>query len=73
MKLFGRHKKEVLTYDHETLVPVIRKSICTGEESAGFKNIKNGTFREVMLIRNRDDLREFMELYGIEETPETIY
>lgn len=54
------------TYDPETEKPVIRASICSGERTAGFKNRKTGAFREVLLIRNRKDLDEFMELYGLE-------
>ncbi|HCA05547.1 MAG TPA: aspartate dehydrogenase [Ruminococcaceae bacterium] len=44
----------------------MRSSICTGEKVAGFKNKKDGGFTEVMLIRNRDDLREFKEKYKVE-------
>lgn len=30
------------TYDREHMKPVIRASICTGEEVAGFKDIRTG-------------------------------
>ena len=46
--------------------PVIRCSICTGEQVAGFKNIHTGKFEEVMLIRNESDRRTFMEMYDID-------
>ena len=39
-------------YDPETERPVIRASICTGEQVAGFKNKTTGAFREIMLIRS---------------------
>jgi hypothetical protein len=52
---------------------LIRSSICTGEAVAGFQNLKSKHFTEVMLINDKADLEEFMEKYGIEETPETIY
>ena len=64
--LFGRGK-EKHSYDRENLKPVIRSSICTGEQVAGFKNIQTGKFSEVMLIRNGGDLKEFLEEYDISE------
>ena len=60
-------------YDPEAVRPVIRASICTGEQTAGFKNLQNGKFEEVMLIRNRRDLEEFKKRYGIEGEIEKIY
>ncbi|MBP5295086.1 MAG: aspartate dehydrogenase [Lachnospiraceae bacterium] len=60
-------------YDAEQVKPVIRSSICTGEKVAGFKDKKNGTFREVMLIRDEKDLEEFRKKYGIEGPIETVY
>ena len=53
------------TYDRETLRPVIRESICTGEQTAGFQNIHTGKFSAVMLIRTDADLEEFCKSYGI--------
>ncbi len=53
-------------FNPDTHYAVIRSSICTGEKVAGFKNKKDGGFTEVMLIRNRDDLREFKEKYKVE-------
>lgn len=63
-------KQPVLAYDRENLRPVIRESICTGEQTAGFKNIHTGRFSAVMLIRSNADLREFCRTYGIQ--PEEI-
>ena len=65
--MFGRKKKETLAYDKEQLQPMIRCSICTGERVAGFRDRKNGSFREVMLIRSDRDLAEFRRKYGIKE------
>lgn len=62
--LFKR-KREKCAYDRENLKPVIRSSICTGEQVAGFKNIHTGKFSEVMLVRTDADLEEFLELYDI--------
>lgn len=60
-----RRKVKKCSYDRENLRPVIRSSICTGEQVAGFKNIHTGKFSEVMLIRNDSDLEEFLEIYDI--------
>ncbi|MDE6432617.1 MAG: aspartate dehydrogenase [Lachnospiraceae bacterium] len=69
--LFGR-KNQTKTdnkpkYNPETHRPILRCSICTGEQVAGFKDIRTGKFEEVMLIRNNQELREFMEMYGVSE------
>ncbi len=61
------HKKtETKTYDKENEKPVIRVSICTGEQVAGFKNVHSGKFEEVMLIKSAADLEVFRMTYGIE-------
>ena len=65
--LFGRKRKKC-AYDRENLKPVIRSSICTGEQVAGFKNIHTGKFSAVLLIRNSGDLQEFLDTYDISET-----
>ena len=62
---FLKKKKKPLPYDRENLRPVIRASVCSVEQTAGFRNIQTGRFSEVMLIRTDADLEEFMELYGI--------
>ena len=60
-------------YDAAQKTPVIRCSICTGEQVAGFRRKTDGVFEEVMLIRNEEELRQFKEMYGIEEELEKIY
>lgn len=52
-------------YDSENYRPVLRCSICTGEQVAGFKNVHTGKFEEVALIRNSRELDDFMEQYDI--------
>ena len=71
MRFFKKKKKK--EYDHEKQVPVIRKSICTGEETAGFQNKETGHFEGVLLIRNDRDLAMFMDEYGLKDIPKTIY
>ena len=68
-----RKKKETQYYDATTVEPVIRASICTGEQVAGFRDLKTGHFTEVMLIRNSNDLDAFKKKYGIETEIRKIY
>ena len=68
--MFGRKKIEKGSYDREMLQPMIRCSICTGEQVAGFRDRRNGSFREVMLIRSEKDLAAFRRRYGIKENEE---
>ncbi len=64
--MFGRKTIKKKTYDRENLRPVLRCSICTGEQVAGFKNIHTGKFEEVMLICGQKDLDLFKEMYEVE-------
>ena len=52
----GLFKKKTVTkaYDKENKKPVIKASICNGEQVAGFKNIHTGKIEEVMLIKKGD-------------------
>ena len=45
---------------------MIRASICNGEQVAGFRDIKNGRFEEILYIRKPSDLDAFKSEYGIE-------
>ena len=66
--MFGRRNKpSVSTYDKSGKIPVIRSSICTGEQVAGFKDPASGKFDELMLIRDNKDLSEFLYRYQVEE------
>lgn len=66
--LFRRKKEETPKekYDREHMRAVLRCSICTGEQVAGFKDVRTGKFTEIMLIRNNSDLAAFKEQYGVE-------
>ena len=67
--MFGRKKRQTaIPYDKTGKVPVIRSSICTGEQVAGFKDPVSGKFQELMLIRNDKDLQEFLEQYQVRES-----
>ena len=52
-------------YDPEVEEPVIRASICTGEQTLGIRNLSTGSFQEVCLLRNQTDLDQFRKDYGI--------
>ena len=67
-----RKKIRTKTYDHENQKPVVKCSICNGEQVAGFRDIHTGKLEEVMLIRNDQDLETFKQMYGITEV-EKIY
>ncbi len=52
-------------YDPEKEKPIIKASICNGEQVAGFKNKTTGQFSEVMFIKDSSDLNLFMKTYGL--------
>ncbi len=56
-----------LQYDRENCQPVLKCSICTGEQVAGLKDIRTNRFEEVMLVRSQEDLEAFMRMCGVDE------
>lgn len=72
---FGKKKKEKAAYDSTQWKPAMRCSICTGERTAGFRSLMTGQFREECLIRNDQELKEFMDKYDIldEDNIEKFY
>ena len=62
-----KKKKAQQSYDKENKKPVIKASICNGEQVAGFKDIHTGKIEEVMLIKSPPDLEHFKAMYGIDE------
>lgn len=66
MELFKK-KTIAKTYDKDNKKPVIKASICNGEQTAGFKDIHTGKIEEVMLITSPADLEIFKKMYGIDE------
>ena len=65
----GLFKKKVVTqsYDRENKKPVIKASICNGEQVVGFKDIHTGKIEEVMLIKSPADLEHFKVMNGLDE------
>ena len=68
---FGKTGKQketpAVTYDPAQQKAVIRCSICTGEQVAGFQDVRSGKFEEVMLIRDQADLLHFKQQYNVDE------
>lgn len=65
--MFRKKTRETRQYDSAVQKPILRCSICNGEQVAGFKNLQTGKFEEVMFVRDSDDLEEFMRMYGLKE------
>ena len=70
---FRKKKPQVKDYDRETLEPVILSSICTGEQTAGFRRRDTGKFTGDRLLRTQEDLEAFRREYGIEGDIPTVY
>lgn len=66
MGLFKK-KSVAKPYDKKNKKPVIKASICTGEQVAGFKDIHTGKIEELMLIKSQADLEKFKTMYEIDE------
>ena len=63
---YEKNLREKIAYNPETQYAVIRSSICTGEKVAGFKNKKNGQFKEVMVIRTPEDEARFRKIFELD-------
>lgn len=64
--------KPTKSYDPAKKRPVIRASICTGEQTACFQDLETGRLEEVMLLRTPADRTAFCRMYGIQETELTV-
>ena len=64
MGLFKK-KGVIQSYDKQNKKPVIKASICNGEQVAGFKDIHTGKVEEVMLMKSPADLEHFKAMYGL--------
>lgn len=63
--LFKKPSPIVKSYDPAIQKPILRCSICTGEQVAGFRDLRTGKFTDIMLIRDDRDLQTFKEQYGV--------
>lgn len=64
---YERYLSEDIPFDPDRQTVVIKCSICTGEQMAGFRNKEDSHFIEVMVIRDIGDLAKFKEIYDISE------
>ena len=66
-KLKSKHKgnAELFPYDESKHEAVIRCSICTGEQVAGFRS--RGNFVGVMVIQSEKDLESFKRFYRVDD------
>ena len=71
MSFFSR--KSAPSFDSGQYQPVIRCSICTGEQVAGFRHRTTGKVTDVMLLHGPHDLDVFRKTYGITGDIEKIY
>lgn len=64
--MFGKKAAvKKLDYNPAEQKPVLKCSICNGEQVAGLKNIKTGKVEEVMVIRGEKDLETFKRMCGV--------
>lgn len=66
--MFGKKKLVKREFDPTIYRPVLKCSICTGEQVAGFKDKNTDKFEEVMLIINDKDLKLFLKTYKLQES-----
>jgi len=70
--VFGRIKK--IDFDRQTQEPAIRKSICTGETTVGFVDLKTGHFSDYMKVTDSAQIDDFCRRTGTErEHIRTVY
>ena len=70
--MFGIKKNryvQKIRSDKEAKMPVLRCSICNGEQVAGLKDRQTGAFEEIMLVRNAHDLDVFRKMVGVQDIP----
>ena len=67
--MFRKKRIQKVDYDRENYRPILKCSICNGEQVAGFKNIHTGEFKEECFIANTAELEAFKQKYGIVELP----
>ena len=73
MGLFSRKKETPPQFPSEQYEPVLRCSICTGEQVACMRERETGRLRELMLIRTEADLDAFRRTYGVSGEIRRIY
>ena len=62
---FRKEKRNIPSYPPEEYEPVIRCSICTGEQVACMRSRDTGKLHEVMLLQTEKDLQHFCNVYSL--------
>ena len=70
MSLFRKRDRDTIEYDPITQQPAVRKSICTGEMTAGFIDLRTGKFTDLMRLDGQKGLEQFKKDTGAEEIRE---
>lgn len=70
MSFFKKKAKDLPRIQTDKFEPVLRSSICTGEQVLCLKDRSTGAMHELMLIRSFSDLEEVCSANGID--PETV-
>ncbi len=73
MGLFSKKKETPPLYPPEKWEPVLRCSICTGEQVACMRDRESGKLREIMLIRDEGDLAAFRKTCGVTGEIRRVY
>ncbi len=61
-----KHAPALPVFPPEDYEPVIRASICTGEQVACMRERATGRLHEIMLLRTEEDLASFCRSYGLQ-------
>ncbi len=63
--MFNKKNRYIETYDLEKYIPIIKASICTGEQVIGFKEKSTNKFIEISLIKDIKDIEDFRKKYNV--------
>lgn len=66
MRLFKGKEANMPVFSKDQFVPVLRCSICTGEQVLCLRDKESGDLRELMLIRSPSELEKFCKANGLE-------
>ena len=64
MRLF-RKRIQTVEWDREAYEPAILKSICTGEETFGFIDIRDGHFTDIQLLKDEKEKAEVLRQWNV--------
>ena len=74
MQFFHKKQAPGIPYDPAVQQPAVRRSVCTGEMTAGFLDRETGRFQDLMLLRDQAELADFARRTGVApEEVKTVY